>query len=95
MDIYSKMDDMKLKFFSDAIFKDKRIGVKAKTPEKAAMKLYKHSKIRYGEIGFVKVFSEDLSQIWIFKPEDWLRKDGKFWSKPKKDIVINNHWYGE
>ena len=87
------MDDMKLKFFSDAIFKDKRVGVKAKTPEKAAMKLYKHSKIRYGELGYVKVFSEDLSQIWKFKPGDWLRRDGKFWTKPKKDIVINDHWH--
>ena len=72
------------KYFSDYIFNDNnRVSVNAKTPEKAAKKLYKMSKNRFYEIGYVKVFSLN-NEEWCFNCKNWLGTNGKkFNSKPK------------
>jgi len=61
-----------------------KIYVRAKTPEKAAKKIYRMFKKKYFEIGYVRIFSENEENEWVFPCNLWLGNNGcKFNSKPK------------
>lgn len=54
--------------------------VKAKTPEKAAKKIYRMNKNKYYALGYVNLKNEE-GYIWYFKCSNWLRKGSKMFKK--------------
>ena len=67
-----------------AILNDTTYTVRAKTPEKAAMKLYRINKNEYASLGYVTLTSED-NTTYIFPVANWCSSSdpSKFKSKPK------------
>jgi len=57
-----------------------KIHVNAKTPEKAAKKVYRMNKRKYYELGYVKI-RDETGQSWIFRCSDWLRRGSRMFKK--------------
>jgi hypothetical protein len=56
-----------MKYFTE------NISVKAKTPEKAAKKIYRMNKRKYYELGHI-IIKDETGDEWSFICSRWLRK---------------------
>ena len=67
-----------------ATLNDKNYNVRAKTAEKAAMKIYRINKSGYAELGYVELYDEN-NQRFLFSIQNWVSSfnSRKFKSKPK------------
>lgn len=54
--------------------------VKAKTPEKAAKKIYRMNKNKYYALGYIDLKCQE-GFIWRFRCSNWLRKGSKMFKK--------------
>jgi hypothetical protein len=70
---------------TDIFENEKFLVVKAKTPEKAAKKMYRSNKRRFAEIGYVYMICVDDETEWNFDISKWTQRgSNKMISKPKK-----------
>ena len=79
------MNILYFKCLTDIFENEKYLVVKAKTPEKAAKKMYRTNKRKFAEIGYVNMICIDDETEWNFNISKWTQRgSNKMISKPKK-----------